>query len=224
MSIEQAPILGSTKEISNNPEMVESFNKFSEYEDKTLKNEKPKSARANKLMRALVIGTFLIGFSMGNLAIGAKTAEAQEHVIKKEKKEQLRILVSGTIDGKIRFEIDNTDYNPEKDKDLLQAIKAAEDEYAKTHSLEAMQKSDSLSKEAYKKSFKIFINGKETKILSINKMMDGGSHYFDTDQGTIFIPYSESRDFSTEKKIQPIFTGADNKEHAIHIETNNMFK
>lgn len=195
---------------------IEKFNKFSDYEQKAFEGKKsPKSNLAAKLTRAFVLGTFLVGASVGYVAVEAKPAQAQELVNKSEHKEQLRVLISGTIDGKITFEIDKTNYNPDDDKDFLRAKKSAEDDFIKSNALE---------REAGNKRFKIIINGKEAKIIGVEKFMDGGSHLFETDLGTFFIAHPLAKDFETGKKVQSRFSTSDGNEYTIQIKLDNLFR
>jgi hypothetical protein len=206
---------GSTENIN------ESFNKFSEYERKFFEDEKPKNTKATKIMRVLLAGTFLVGLSTNCIAFETKSgpldklSSKTEESFKNEKKEQLRVLVLGTIDKKIEFEIDATGYVPNESESF---------EANEKTSIEDMDKFAKLREEATKKMYKIIIDGKEAKILKIDIFSDGGSHLFTTDKGNIFIAHPAATiDFDKGEPTPSGFGTSDGKDHTIQIKTNNLF-
>jgi len=130
---------------------------------------------------------------------------------KAEKQEKLQLFVSGTIDGKDKFEIYKTNYNPDDDKELSQAKKDALEAYGKSHSMEDLKKYRMLNKVMTNKEFKIYINGKEARVMDSELLMDGGSSIFKTDLGNFLIAVPWAKDFKSS------FSTPGGKQHPIQI-------
>lgn len=141
---------------------------------------------------------------------------------KSEKQENLQLFVSGTIDGKDKFEIYQNDYNLENDRELMQAIKKAEEKYFKSFSKKDLEEYDQLEKKASSKEFEIFVNGKKVHIINTELYRDGGSRSFKTDMGYFFIAHPEAGEMdartNTVKKKESKFSTDDEKEHSIQVD------
>ncbi len=192
----------------NNEESPKVFEEFSGLERGALKAEKPKSQKVRKLMNAFIVGTYLLGASAGYVAVEAKPAAAKELTLNKEKREDLRLYISGTIQDKGSFEVYKTSYNSENDPEFKRAEKEAMND-------PDMNKYFDLEEKAKIKSFKVFINGQEVHLSHFEVFSDGGSSKFTTDEGTLFVAHSAAYDIPPGKndyeKVKSWFYSNDKK-------------
>ncbi|MFA5962005.1 MAG: hypothetical protein WC848_04965 [Parcubacteria group bacterium] len=190
---------------------------FLTYEEEVLKRASLGGLRASKLMRAFVLGTLIVSSSMGHVAIETKSAIAGEMATKVESKEQLQLLISGTIDGKIPFEIYKTNYQREDDVEYQKKIKDAD-----------FMKVAELWRKADLKSYKIVVGGKVAEINEAEIYSDGGSQSFRTNLGNFFIAHPLAQDLTSDgRNVLPKKSKIslnDEKDHTIQIKIDNLFK